>query len=147
MTTHDVRFGGSGIPETVIAKENSDVLEKIALALQQPAEERRDASAAVVAANPRSLMAWATLGDHGRDVIESYASYRVGYHRGLDTLRQSGWRGSGYVRWSHPENRGFLRCLAGLHRRAAEIGEYDEAERCELFLLQLEPGWPPPEFT
>ena len=46
--------------------------------------------------------------------IERYAYYRVGYHRGLDALRANGWRGSGYVRWSEPTNRGFLRALAGL---------------------------------
>jgi hypothetical protein len=26
---------------------------------------------------------------------------------------------------------------------AAAIGEEDEAERCALFLRQLDPGWPP----
>ena len=60
-------------------------------------------------------------------------------------LRQNGWRGSGYVRWEHPGNRGFLRSLAGLQRTAAEIGEDDEAERCAQFLRQLDPGWPPPD--
>jgi hypothetical protein len=69
----------------------------------------------------------------------------VGYHRGLDRLRASGWRGSGYVRWAHPTNRGFLRSLAGLERMAAAIGERDEQERCALFLRQLDPSWPPSE--
>ena len=78
--------------------------------------------------------------------MESYAAYRVGYHRGLDTLRQNGWRGSGYVRWKHQTNRPFLRCLAGLQQCAAQIGETDEAERCALFLLQLDPSWPPEEY-
>ena len=89
-----------------------------------------DAVAAVVAANPRWSAAWAALGDCGRDDVEAYAAYRVGYHRGLDSLRGNGWRGSGYVRWEHPSNRGFLRSLAGLARQAAAIGEADEAERC-----------------
>ena len=62
-----------------------------------------------------------------------------------DGLRQNGWRGSGFVRWQHPSNRGFLRALAGLQRCAEAIGERDEAERCQLFLLQLDPGWPPDE--
>ena len=66
------------------------------------------------ARHPRFLDAWAELGDAGRDDIERYAYYRVGYHRGLDALRANGWRGSGYVRWSAPTNRGFLRSLAGL---------------------------------
>jgi hypothetical protein len=76
-----------------------------------------------------------------RDDVEAYADFRVGYHRGLDRLRQSGWRGSGYVRWSHETNRGFLRALDGLGRSAAAIGEADEAARCAEFLLQLDPGW------
>ena len=64
-----------------------------------------------------------------------------GYHRGLDRLRQSGWRGSGYVRWEHPTNRGFLRALDGLRASAAAIGEADEEARCAEFLHQLEPAW------
>lgn len=103
------------------------------------------ASAAVVARYPRSLEGWAMFGDHGRGVMERYAAYRVGYHRGLDALRANGWRGSGYVRWSEPGNRGFLRCLYGLERCAAAIGETDEAERCAQFLLQLDPSGVPGE--
>jgi len=64
----------------------------------------------------------------------------VGYHRGLDTLRASGWRGSGYVRWAEPTNHGFLRSLRGLGAMAAEIGEADEADRIHTFLLQLDPS-------
>jgi hypothetical protein len=45
------------------------------------------------------------------------------------------------VRWEHPENRGFLRALAGMQRAAAAIGEIDEADRCEQLLQQLEPAW------
>jgi hypothetical protein len=96
--------------------------------------------AQVVARWPRSLEAWAALGDLGRDDIERYAAYRVGYHRGLDTLRQSGWRGSGYVRWRHETNRGFLRALQGLQQMAVAIGEKDEADRCRQFLAQLDPS-------
>ena len=78
-----------------------------------------------------------------RAAVEAYAAFRVGYHRGLDRLRQSGWRGTGYVRWEHETNRGFLRALEGLRAAAATIGETDEAERCDLFLHQLDPTWPP----
>ena len=77
------------------------------------------------------------------DPIDRYAFARVGYHRGLDTLRAAGWRGSGYVRWSHPSNRGFLRCLEALRAAAQAIGESDEEERCAVFLRQLDPDWPP----
>jgi hypothetical protein len=129
----------------VIADEPDRVRQAIARALERTGDERRAALADVAAATPRSLEAWAHLGDAGRDIIESYAAYRVGYHRGLDTLRANGWRGSGYVRWEHPGNRGFLRALAGLQRTSAVIGEDDEAERCTHFLRQLDPAWPPNE--
>jgi hypothetical protein len=76
-------------------------------------------------------------GDH----VESYAYARVGYHRGLDALRAAGWRGSGYVRWEHESNRGFLRSLDALRAAAEAIGETAEAERCEVFLHQLDPAW------
>jgi len=99
----------------------------------------------VVASAPRYLDAWARLGEHGRDVIERYAAFRVGYHRGLDALRANGWRGSGYVRWSAESNRGFLRALRGLGAAAAEIGETDEAERIALFVAQLDPSGIPAE--
>lgn len=76
-----------------------------------------------------------------RDEVESYACFRVGYHRGLDALRGAGWRGSGYVRWAVPSNRGFLLCLDGLAHAASSLGETEEAERCAQFIRQLEPTW------
>ncbi|HVF13619.1 MAG TPA: DUF3151 family protein [Acidimicrobiales bacterium] len=136
----DVTFSG-GLPETVLPPEESAALTALADALQQPSEGRRAAVAGVVARWPRFLDGWARLGQLARDDVEAYAAFRVGYHRGLDRLRQSGWRGSGYVRWRHESNRGFLRALDGLRRTAVAIGETDEAERCEQFIRQLDPGW------
>ena len=94
---------------------------------------------------PRFLDAWARLGELARDDVEAYADFRVGYHRGLDTLRANGWRGSGYVRWAHETNRGFLRALRGLQSAADRIGEHDEAERCRHFLAQCDPAGVPPD--
>ncbi len=133
----------TGLPTTVLPE--SDASERHALAQALAADDARSALAEVAARYPRSSTAWAALGDHGRDVIERYAAYRVGYHRGLDALRANGWRGSGYVRWTEPGNHGFLRSLLGLHLAAASIGEVDEAERCAQFLLQLDPGGVPSE--
>lgn len=138
-----VNLTTSGPPETVLDPEPAAATEALVASRALSEADRRDAVAAVVAGWPRCLEGWADLGDLGRDVIESYAAYRVGYHRGLDRLRANGWRGSGYVRWQHPENRGFLRALHGLQETAAAIGEDDEAERCSLFLRQLDPSWPP----
>jgi hypothetical protein len=130
---------GSGLPETVLPPEAPDTRRRLVEALGAPAPERRAAVAAVVRDNPRSLAGWAALGDLARDDVEAYACYRVGYHRGLDALRANGWRGSGYVRWAHESNQGFLRSLAGLGRTAQAIGEADEAARCEEFVLMLDP--------
>jgi hypothetical protein len=131
----------SGIPSTVLPDIDAALSGDLARAAGAP--DARSAIADVVAANPTSLDGWAALGDHGRDVMDRYAAYRVGYHRGLDALRANGWRGSGYVRWSAVSNRGFLRCLLGLHLIADAIGESDEADRCAQFLLQLDPSGVP----
>jgi hypothetical protein len=135
----DVHLSSSGPPETVLEPEPQEALDALATALATPEPARRDAVASVCARWPRFLDAWAQLGALGRDDVERYAYYRVGYHRGLDRLRQSGWRGTGYVRWEHETNRGFLRALEGLRAMAAAIGEDDEAARCAEFLRQLTP--------
>ena len=133
----------TGLPETVLAEEARSVTSRLEVALGQPAEHRRDAVSDVVRAAPDSSSAWAALGGLARDDVEAYACFRVGYHRGLDALRRAGWKGSGYVRWVHEPNRGFLRCLDGLRAAAAAIGESDEEERCAQFLVQLDPTWRP----
>ena len=143
MVDQSVNLTPSGQPETLLAEEPADARHALKRAMAEPEQDRRAAVAAVVARWPRFLDAWARLGDLGRDDVESYAAHRVGYHRGLDRLRQSGWRGSGLVRWDHDANRGFLRSVDGLRRMAEAIGEEDEAQRCALFLTQLDPRWPP----
>ncbi len=131
----------TGPPETVLPPPPAAAASGLRAALGRPAEERRDAVAGVVAAHPAYLDGWARLAGLARDDVEAYAYARVGYHRGLDALRASGWRGSGYVRWEHPDNRGFLRALDALRAAAAAIGEQGEAERCAQFLRQLDPDW------
>ena len=130
----------TGLPETVLDAEPPEVRDALARAMEQPDAGRRDAVAAVVARWPRCLEAWARLGELARDDVEAYACFRVGYHRGLDRLRQNGWRGSGYVRWAHEENHGFLLALDGLRAKAGAIGEVDEEQRCAEFLHQLDPS-------
>ncbi len=129
----DVSFSASGPPETTLPDPDPELTRRLAI----------DDPAVVAAAYPAEPLVWATLGEAAgsaqRPPIEAYAYFRVGYHRGLDQLRKHGWKGSGYVRWSHTPNRGFLRCLGGLARLATEIGEGDEASRCRMFLHQLDP--------
>lgn len=140
MSDQSVHLTPQGPPTTVLPLEAAEIRHAVEQAGHVDADRRRDACAAIVAAHPRSLLGWCALGDAGRDPVERYAAYRVGYHRGLDALRANGWRGSGYVRWADPSNRGFLGCLRGLGRLAAEIGETDEAERIALFIRQLDPS-------
>lgn len=140
MSDQPINLVPHGPPVTVLPPESAEVRHSLEQVHRLEPAERRAGAAAVVAAHPRSLAAWCALGDAGRDTIERYAAYRVGYHRGLDALRASGWKGSGYVRWADASNRGFLGCLRGLGAMATAIGEHDEAERIALFLRQLDPS-------
>lgn len=144
VTDSPISFTPAGPPETVLDPEPAEAL--AALAAADSAGDRVAAIGQVCVRWPRFLEAWARLGEATAEPALAYAAFRTGYHRGLDRLRAGGWRGSGYVRWKHPTNRGFLRALEGVRRTAAAIGEDDEAERCALFLRQLDPAWPPPDF-
>jgi len=122
--THDNLLGQP--PETLLPVDPATLMLD---AGTQPADVAR--------AHPTSSLVWAVLAEaalSGGDDIAAYAYARTGYHRGLDTLRRSGWHGHGPVPWSHLPNRGFLRALAALARAAAAIEEVDEAERCVTFL-------------
>ena len=128
----------------------------VPLAIAEPARRRPDvrltaiaarepARADEIAAQEGFACAAASYADLlARDDVEAYAAARVGYHRGLDRLRQNGWRGTAFVPGRHEPNRGFLRSLTALVVAAEAIGERDEAERCRLFIRQLDPAWPLP---
>lgn len=133
MSEQPIGLQPAASPETVLPPED-----QIVVAAAAEAATVEDA-AAIVRRSPRSLLAWATLGDLAGDDVSRYAAYRVGYHRGLDALRANGWRGSGQVRWARESNRPFLRCLRGLGQMAAAIGEADEHERISTFLAMLDP--------
>ena len=104
-----------------------------------------EAAQQVVRRRPVSSLAWAVLAeaalDRGDDVA-GYAYARVGYHRGLDMLRRSGWKGAGPVPWAHEPNRGFLRSLSALGQAAALFQEDDEVVRVRAFLLDADPQIP-----
>lgn len=115
-----------GIPETRLPQDPA------ASRLEDGHDPRQ-----VAASNPESSLVWAVLAEDALadDLdIEAYAFARTGYHRGLDALRRSGWRGQGPVPWEHEPNRGFLRALAALSRAAGRIGEVEEERRCADFL-------------
>ena len=109
-------------------------------ALAAIAERGKEHFLDVVAAHPASSLCWALLAEtclaeEGVGIaVAAYAYARTGYHRGLDALRRSGWRGQGPVPWEHEPNRGFLRALAALSRAAEAIGEEEERHRCAEFL-------------
>jgi hypothetical protein len=96
----------------------------------------------VAAAYPDFSAAWAALAERALaagEPVAAYAYARTGYHRGLDQLRRSGWKGFGPVPWTHGPNQGFLRALAALAKAAGEIGETEEFERCAQFLADSDP--------
>ncbi|GGQ46626.1 DUF3151 domain-containing protein [Couchioplanes azureus] len=121
-----------------------------------PADEAADAALAeaaktgtdeaykeVAARFPAYSGGWAALAHRAladKQPVTAYAYARTGYHRGLDALRRSGWKGHGPVPWAHGPNQGFLRCLHSLSLAAAEIGEADEAARCAQFLRDSDPA-------
>ncbi|HTC80160.1 MAG TPA: DUF3151 family protein [Acidimicrobiia bacterium] len=113
MSDQPISFSPGGLPETVLPPAPADARDALEAALRLEGDARREAIAAVVAGFPRFLDGWARLGEHARDDVEAYACFRVGYHRGLDALRQAG-----------------------------RIGEADEEARCAEFLHQLDPAWP-----
>ena len=120
-------------PDPTLLPEEPEVLQRI---------EAGDLPEDIAPHHPESSLAWALMADdawsEGR-TIESYAFARVGYHRGLDALRRSGWRGAGPVPWTHEPNRGFLRALYALGRAAAAIGESEEVTRIRTFLDDSDP--------
>jgi hypothetical protein len=127
--------------DTVLPPAPEDLTERLQRAEKAPEGERLQAVGEVVASAPTFLAGWATLAALGREPIERYAYARVGYHRGLDALRGSGWGGTGLVRWSQPTNRPFLTCVVRLRAAAAEIGEVAEVKRLTEFLQDLDPDW------
>jgi len=123
MTGHNLLDG----PDPTLLADGDDVRQ----ALSEGRTPRE-----VVARYPASPLAWSVIAAQAWDeqnVLDAYAYARVGYHRGLDLLRRSGWRGHGPIPADHPGNQGFLTCLRLLGEAAQAIGEEDEAERCAQF--------------
>ncbi|QGH70637.1 DUF3151 domain-containing protein [Pseudactinotalea sp. HY158] len=124
-----------GDPDPTLLPAEEDSAARADLTAGRSAREVAAAHPAV--SYPWSLLARAALAED--DVIAGYAFARTGYHRGLDALRRSGWKGHGPVPASHVPNRGFLSCLLSLEAAAAAIGEHDEAERCRIFARDCDP--------
>jgi hypothetical protein len=127
-------------PPATLLSSDDEAEAALAVARQTDTDE---AYASVAAQHPTFSAAWATLAARALaagQVVAAYAYARTGYHRGLDQLRRSGWKGHGPVPWAHGPNQGFLRCLHVLSRAADEIGESDEAARCAQFLRDCDPA-------
>ncbi|GAA1449868.1 DUF3151 domain-containing protein [Nesterenkonia lacusekhoensis] len=123
-------------PEPTLLPAEPEVTESLA-AGEEPVD--------LAAKHPESSLVWALLAEEALNqgyTVEGYAYARVGYHRGLDALRGSGWRGAGPVPWSHEPNRGFLRALGALGQAAAAIGETEEVTRIEKLIKDSDPSAP-----
>ncbi|TRY18623.1 DUF3151 domain-containing protein [Tessaracoccus rhinocerotis] len=109
-------------------------------ALAEITRSDRDHFLEVVKRHPASSLCWALLAEtclRTEDLgstVAAYAYARTGYHRGLDLLRRSGWKGSGQIPWEHEPNRGFLRAVHALGMAAGRLGESEEEARCAQFL-------------
>ena len=109
-------------------------------AVAELAEGGSERFIAIVSANPTSSLCWALLAEGALQMgtpegdVAAYAYARTGYHRGLDLLRRSGWKGAGPIPWEHAPNRGFLRALWALSVAAGRIGDVVEQQRCAEFL-------------
>lgn len=143
----NISLSNAGPPETRLPDESVEIQHLVSQIISAVSSGDKSLVASLsdraVRTAPRSSLAWWACALAADTDVARYAAYRVGYHRGLDSLRGNGWKGSGFVRWAHIPNRGFLRCLHGLQRMAGVLGESDEAERCRLFLLQLDPSGVP----
>jgi hypothetical protein len=130
--THENLLDGPTPPATYLP-ENAEAARALA--------EGEDPSS-VAARFPAYTAAWASLAERTlpSDPVTAYAYARTGYHRGLDQLRRSGWRGYGPIPWEHEPNRGFLKALHLLGAAAAAIGEEDEVKRTREFLRESSPA-------
>ena len=130
VTVHENLLGG---PSPTLLPEN-DAARAALDAGRSPRE--------VAATHPDYPLAWALLAEEAlgaKEWVAGYAYARTGYHRSLDQLRRSGWKGHGPVPWEHEPNRGFLRALYSLGRASAAINEAEEPERIEKFLNDSDP--------
>lgn len=121
---------------TYLPEDHPDMAARAALAQDSGLRE-------VAARFPAASYAWGLLARESLDEddpVAAYAYARTGYHRGLDALRGSGWRGTGPVPASHVPNQGFLIALLALADAAERIGEDEEAERCRSFADGADPA-------
>ena len=88
----NVSLTPSGPPETVLPVDSPET-QRLMNEISTAQSLDRSKLLQLISVSPRSPGVWALYGKHGTDTLESYAAYRVGYHRGLDLLRANGWRG------------------------------------------------------
>ncbi|MEZ5343255.1 MAG: DUF3151 family protein [Acidimicrobiales bacterium] len=93
----NINLSASGPPETILPPDAAALLDALRGA-QAPTETPSPTSWRAIR---RSSTAGRRSATSAATHLSHYAYYRIGYHRGLDKLRQNGWRGSGYVRWTH----------------------------------------------
>ena len=129
----------SGPPRTVLPAEGRA---RCSPRSPRRPRDRNEAIAAVVAANPRSLFAWA-------GARRCRARRHRAVRRRIASDTTAGWTscgptagaGPGYVRWADETNRGFLGLIRGLGQMAGKIGEVDEVERIGAVHPPTRSGW------
>jgi len=133
----------SGLPPILLPPEPEEAVAALKSALGAP--DQAGALRRVAIRFPKFSDIWARLGEtaYGADQdVEAFAFFRTAFHRGVDRLRQNGWRGTGPVPWAHEPNQGVLRAIHGLMLASAALGEADEALRCRQLLLDSDPSDP-----
>ena len=99
--------------------------------------------------NPSDIHCWVALSiaiiettklEKVDQAVMAYAYARIGYHRGLDILRTNGWFGSGFIRSSVINNRGFLAALALVAITSKNLSYHEESSRCMEFLELIDPN-------
>ncbi|WP_163544040.1 DUF3151 domain-containing protein [Occultella kanbiaonis] len=125
-----------GPAPTLLPADHPDAAARAALAA---GEDLRTVAARL----PAASYAWGLLAREALaadDPVAAYAFARTGYHRGLDALRRSGWKGHGPIPADHEPNQGFLIALLALADAAEAIGEAEEAQRCRTFADDSDPA-------
>ena len=84
----EVTFNKGKIPETRLPNEDPSFEQKMKDLRDNESDDKRSMLLTHASKNPESIAIWCVLGLSSTERMESYAYFRVAYHRGLDSLRK-----------------------------------------------------------